>query len=72
MSKVTPYKTPSRLQIGLTYQPPQRNNNTKEDEFWQGILLGVEPTYTRRKAFYWAMYIVTLMAVFFAFSFIKE
>jgi hypothetical protein len=72
VSKVTPYKTSTGLQIGLHYQPPKPNYNSREAEFWQGILLGLEPTYTRRKAYRWGLYIAALAAVFFLCSFIKD
>ena len=42
-SKRLPYTTPSGLQIGSRYEPPRHNPMSREDEFWQGVLLGDPP-----------------------------
>ena len=44
--KRTPYTTPSGLQIGSRYEPHPINPHTKEDDFWQGVLLGDPPRWT--------------------------
>ena len=38
-----PYTTRTGLRIGSQYTPPQQVRMTAEDEFWQGILLGIKP-----------------------------
>ena len=72
MSKVTPYKTSTGLQIGLHYQPPKPNYNSREAEFWQGILLGSKPAHKRHRASDWALYTIALAAVLFLCSLIKD
>lgn len=44
--KRTPYTTSSGVQIGSRYEPPRHNPHTKEDDFWQGVLLGDPPAWT--------------------------
>jgi hypothetical protein len=48
------------------------NYNSREDEFWQGVLLGSKPTHKRSRASAWALYTTALAAVFFLCSFIKD
>jgi len=38
-----PYTTRTGLKIGSQYMPPVKARMTAEDEFWQGILLGIKP-----------------------------
>lgn len=38
-----PYTTRTGLKIGSQYMPPQQVRMTSEDEFWQGVLLGIKP-----------------------------
>ena len=71
MRQIPPYKTRKGLQIGLVYTKPA-HRVTREEVFWQGILLGVEPQFTRRKAFYWAVYFALLACVFVGCSFLKD
>lgn len=47
--KRTPYTTSSGVQIGSRYEPPRHNPHTKEDDFWQGVLLGDPPAWTIRR-----------------------
>ena len=71
MRYTPPYKTRKGLQIGLVYTKPA-HRFTQNDVFWQGILLGAEPSFTRRKAFYWAVYCALLVCVFVGCSFLKD
>ena len=48
-SKRLPYTTPSGLQIGSRYEPPRHNPMSREDEFWQGVLLGDPPRWTIKR-----------------------
>lgn len=70
--KPIPLKTKSGLQIGAFYTPPAINRMTKEDEFWQGILLGIEPFYSRRRVAYMATYVGTLFLLMFCISLVKD
>jgi len=38
-----PYTTRTGLRIGSQYMPSQKVRMTAEDEFWQGVLLGIKP-----------------------------
>ena len=38
-----PYTTRTGLQIGSQYVPPLHARMSAEDEYWQGILLGIKP-----------------------------
>ena len=38
-----PYTTRTGLRIGAYYTPPQQVRMSRDDEFWQGILLGDKP-----------------------------
>jgi len=38
-----PYTTRTGLKIGAYYTPPQQARMSHDDEFWQGILLGIKP-----------------------------
>jgi len=50
--KRLPYTTPSGVQIGSRYEPPRHNPHSKEDDFWQGVLLGDPPAWTIRRLVY--------------------
>ena len=36
-----------------------------EEEFWQGVMLGIEPEWSRRRLAQYFTYVVTVVAVFF-------
>jgi hypothetical protein len=38
-----PYTTRTGLRIGAYYTPPKQVRMSHDDEFWQGILLGIKP-----------------------------
>ena len=38
-----PYTTRTGLRIGAYYTPPKQARMSRDDEFWQGILLGDKP-----------------------------
>lgn len=38
-----PLTTKSGLKIGRYYTPPQKIQMSRDDEFWQGVLLGIKP-----------------------------
>ena len=50
----------------------KHNYNSREDEFWQGVLLGSKPAHKRSRASDWALYTTALATVFFLCSFIKD
>jgi len=39
-----PFTTKSGLKIGQYYVPRQQQQMSRDEEFWQGILLGIKPT----------------------------
>lgn len=38
-----PYTTRTGLKIGAYYTPPKQARMSHDDEFWQGVLLGIKP-----------------------------
>jgi hypothetical protein len=38
-----PYTTRTGLRIGAYYTPPPRRQMSNDEEFWQGIFLGIKP-----------------------------
>lgn len=38
-----PYTTRTGLKIGAYYTPPKQAEMSRDDEFWQGVLLGIKP-----------------------------
>jgi len=38
-----PYTTRTGLKIGAYYTPPNKVVMSRDEEFWQGILLGIKP-----------------------------
>jgi len=38
-----PYTTRTGLRIGAFYTPPKQARMSRDEEFWQGILLGDKP-----------------------------
>ena len=61
--KRTPYTTPSGLQIGSRYEPPPQNPNSREDDFWQGILLGDPPEWTLQRVVSTVIHTVILIVL---------
>ena len=61
--KRIPYTTSSGLQIGSRYEPPRLNTHTREDDFWQAVLLGDPPYMTRRQAFHLTAHIVVVLVL---------
>ena len=59
-----PLTTRSGVRIGGAYTPPPTDYNSREDVYWQGILLGIEPTFSERRIVGWAAYILFLIVVF--------
>ena len=62
---VTPLVTSTGVQIGAFYNPQQKNKLNADEEFWQGILLGIEPEWSRRRIARWVVYCIFLGVVFF-------
>ena len=54
---VTPYTTSAGVQIGIFYQPPSKSYPSDIEEYWQGVLLGIEPEWSRRRIFKWLTYL---------------
>jgi hypothetical protein len=63
--KILPYTTKSGLQIGCRYTPPPRNEMTAEDQLWQDVALGVEPTFSEKRVTVWVAYVIALACAFF-------
>jgi len=60
---VKPCVTKSGVQIGIDYIPPRASAPTVEEDFWQEVLLGIEPQWSRRRVVRAAVYIVFVMAI---------
>lgn len=61
---MTPYTTKSGLRIGSRYEPPRRNLNSPEDEYWQSVLLGRHPGRSHFQTILFGAYLVLLVLVF--------
>lgn len=59
-----PLTTESGVRIGGSYKPPKKDCMSREDVFWQGILLGIEPTFSERRVVGWSLYCLVLVLVF--------
>ena len=55
-----PYTTKTGLQIGVFYQAPQTQRMSETEEYWQGVLLGIEPEWSRRRIFKYMTYVAFL------------
>jgi hypothetical protein len=60
---VEPCVTKSGVQIGIDYVPPRSNETTREEDFWQDVILGIEPEWSQRRIVRAAVYIVFVMAI---------
>jgi hypothetical protein len=60
---LTPYTTSTGIQIGVFYEPPQKNHMTDLEEFWQGVLLGIEPMWSDRRVAKYVSYSVFVSCV---------
>jgi hypothetical protein len=63
--KQPPYTTSSGLQIGSRYEPPRHNSHTREDDFWQGVLLGDPPAWTIKRIMGVLVYSFVLAFLFY-------
>ena len=54
----------SGLRIGGAYCPPPHDYNSREDVYWQGILLGIEPEWSQKRiailAGYAALFVILI------------
>ena len=60
---VKPCVTSTGVQIGVNYAPPRANTPTIEEDFWQEVLLGIEPQWSQRRIVRAAVYVVFVMAI---------
>lgn len=63
---VKPCITKTGVMIGVDYVPPRMNTASHEEEFWQDVLLGIEPEWSRRRIARWVAYAVFLGVIFSA------
>ena len=61
---VKPFVTSAEVMIGINYTPPSTTSMSEEDEFWQGIMLGIEPDWSHRRIANLVAYICTVAAIF--------
>lgn len=61
-----PYVTSAGVMIGVNYNPDNKCIVSDEDEFWQGVLLGIEPEWSNRRIARYVAYVIFLVVVFFA------
>lgn len=62
-SGITPYQTTTGIQIGVFYEPPQQCHMTDLEEFWQGVLLEIEPEWSQRRVAVYTAYGVFIAMV---------
>ena len=60
-----PYTTSTGIQIGVFYEPPATNHMTELEEFWQGVLLEIEPEWSERRVAVYTAYSVFISLVCF-------
>lgn len=61
---VKPFVTSTGVMIGINYIPPSTTSMSEEDEFWQGIMLDIEPDWSQRRIAHFAAYIGVIAALF--------
>lgn len=61
-SGLTPYITSTGIQIGIFYEAPQKYYMTELEEFWQAVLLEIEPEWSQRRV---AIYMAYCMFIIF-------
>ena len=59
---VKPYVTSTGVQVGVNYIPPRKYTMTKEEEYWQGIILDIEPDWSQRRIARAAAYIMFILS----------
>lgn len=70
---ITPFVTSTGVQIGAFYTTTQKHVLTADEEFWQGVLLGIEPEWSRRRIAHYICYMILVGALaFVAFWKAKE
>ena len=60
---VKPFVTSTGVMIGINYIPPSTTSMSEEDEFWQGIMLGIEPDWSHRRIVRSVAYVVFVLAI---------
>jgi hypothetical protein len=66
------YTTRSGLRIGSQYQRYQPAGMTQNDIMWQGVLLGIEPDWTRKRVVGWILYALAMAFGWYAMGAIKN
>lgn len=64
-NRVAPYVTSTGIQIGVFYEPPAKNQMDELEEFWQCVLLDVEPEWSERRVAIYTAYAVFIALVLF-------
>lgn len=59
---VKPYVTSTGVQVGVNYIPPRKSIMTKEEEHWQGVMLGIEPDWSQRRIIRFVGYVMFVMS----------
>lgn len=59
---VKPYVTSTGVQVGVNYIPPRKDVVTSEEEYWQGIMLGIEPDWSQRRIARAAAYVMFILS----------
>lgn len=71
--RVKPFVTSTGVMIGVNYVPPSNTHTTTEEELWQGVMLGIEPEWSRRRIAQYLGYVALVgLFVFIAFWKAKE
>lgn len=58
------YTTRTGIRIGASYARNQTTIMSPNDIFWQGVLLGIEPAWSRRRTFRFAAYVMACVILF--------
>lgn len=59
---VKPYVTSTGVQVGVNYIPPRKDVITEEEEYWQGIMLDIEPDWSQRRVARAVVYVLFVMS----------
>lgn len=60
------YTTRTGLRIGSQHHRQQTAGMTTNDIMWQGVLLGIEPHWTRKRLMGWIAYVTGIVFLFIA------
>lgn len=66
------YTTRTGLRIGSQHQRYQPVGMSQNDIMWQGVLLGIEPEWTRKRVIRWMLYALALVFLLITASGVKN